>query len=282
VGGMTARFVYWMNVSLDGMIERAGEAGGGGDWLRITESLHREFNARAEAMTMSVEGRVIYEMMEPYWPAARFDESQPEFMREYGHIWTDMPKILVSTTRTSAEYNTEIYGQDAIARLAKLREEKDGAIGVGGASLATQLLEAGLIDELLLFVHPVVLGAGRPLFDRLPEPLQLDLVESAEFESGVGMRRLAIRPRNGRPASVVDVIETHDDDLEKARELVAVGVAEVLQHVGLDDVGVADRGAEQLPPRLGEADEHARAVVGIRRALDEPAFGELVEPVRHR
>jgi len=190
---MTARFVYWMNVSLDGMIERTGEHGGEGDWLRITAPLHRVFNERARTMSMDVQGRVIYEIMEQAWPAARHDASLPDFMREYGEIWTDLPKILVSRTRTSADHNTRIVGDDAIAQLAAPRAESEGDIGVGGATLATQLLKAGLLDELLLFVHPVVLGSGRPLFDEQVEPLQLDLIEAQEYDEGVGMRRYAIR-----------------------------------------------------------------------------------------
>lgn len=74
-----------------------------------------------------------------------------------------------------------------------IREQTDGDIGVGGAALATQLLRAGLLDELLLFTHPVVLGAGRPLFNDLDGPLQLDLLEQAAFEQGVTLHRYAIR-----------------------------------------------------------------------------------------
>ena len=190
---MTARFVYWMNVSLDGMIEHPGPQAGDDGWLRIGEPLHREFNARARALSMSVEGRVIYEMMEDFWPAARDDESLEDVLREYGGIWTDMPKILVSRTRTSADHNTEVYGEDALERLAALRADADGDIGVGGATLATQLMQKGLIDQLMLFVHPVVLGSGRPLFDALPEPLQLDLIEASEYDDSVGLRRYAVR-----------------------------------------------------------------------------------------
>lgn len=65
---MPARFVYWMNVSVDLRIERDPNEQGGGDWMSITESLHREFNARAEKLTMGVEGRVIHETMESFWP----------------------------------------------------------------------------------------------------------------------------------------------------------------------------------------------------------------------
>ncbi len=188
------RFVYWMNVSLDLRIEGAEGEDGGGSWLRIGESLHREFNRRARALTLDVQGRVVYEIMEQFWPAARHDESLPDYLREYGEIWTDVPKVLVSRTRRSADHNTRILGgDDAIAQLADLRATTDGDIGVGGANLATQLLKAHLLDELMLFTHPAVLGTGRPLFDRLHEPLELDLLEHATYEGGVTLHRYAVR-----------------------------------------------------------------------------------------
>ncbi|WP_240741956.1 dihydrofolate reductase family protein [Micromonospora zingiberis] len=183
-----------MNVSLDLKIEYAPGEEGGGQWMRIGESLHRVFNERARAMSLSVEGRTIYETMEAFWPAARTDDSLPDFIREYGEIWTSMPKVLVSRTRTSADHNTRIIGgDDVIEQLARLRAESDGDIGVGGATLATQLLRATLLDELLLFTHPVILGAGRPLFDTHDEPLELDLLEQASFDEGVTMHRYAVR-----------------------------------------------------------------------------------------
>lgn len=195
---MPGRFVYWMNVSLDLRIERAPGENGGGDWMRIGESLHREFNQRARAFSMSVEGRVVYEIMERFWPGARADPSLPEVMREYAEIWTSTPKVLVSRTRTGAGHNTRVIGgDDAIEQLARLRRDGTGDIGVGGADLATQLLHAGLLDELMLFTHPVVLGDGRPLFDRLDEPLQLDLLEQRSYEQGVTLHRYGVR--NGRP-----------------------------------------------------------------------------------
>jgi dihydrofolate reductase len=183
-----------MNVSLDLKIEREPGEQGGGEWMPIGEPLHREFNARARAFTMDVQGRVIFETMETFWPNARNDESLPDFMREYGEIWTSMPKVLVSRTRDSADYDTRIIGgDDAIQQLATLRAEGDGDIGVGGATLATQLLQANLLDELLLFTHPVILGNGRPLFDEHDEPVELDLLEQASFDQGVTMHRYAVR-----------------------------------------------------------------------------------------
>ena len=195
---MTARFVYWMNVSLDLLIERADGEQGAGDWLRIDEQLHHEFNERAGRLSMMVEGRLIYDMMDPFWPDARADESLPDYMREFGAIWTEKPKVLVSRTRRTASHNTTIIGgADAVDRLAELRRTGDGDIGVGGATLATALLRAHLLDELLLFTHPVLLGTGRPLFDGLDEPLQLDLFEQRSFASGVTMHRYAMRGATG-------------------------------------------------------------------------------------
>jgi dihydrofolate reductase len=194
------RMTYWMNVSLDLFIEQsagdhvADEEGGG--WIRIDEQLHREFNERGRSMALFLEGRVIYEMMETVWPGAAEDETLPDYLREWGEIWTAAPKVLVSNSRTVAGHNTRIVGgADAISQLAAIRDETDGTIAVGGATLATQLLQHGLLDELLLYTHPAILGSGRPLFDEVAEPVECDLLEHAEFDSGVALNRYQIRGR---------------------------------------------------------------------------------------
>jgi dihydrofolate reductase len=188
------RFVYSMNVSVDLRIEQVPGDNGAGEWLRIDEELHREANTQTRAIALMVQGRVMYEVMEEYWPRAPEDASLPDYMREYGEIWMATPKVLVSRTRRSASHNTRIIGgDDAIEQLAALRAETDGSISVGGATLATQLLRAGLLDELLLWTHPSILGFGRPLFDDYDMPVDLDLLEQRSFESGVTMHRYAIR-----------------------------------------------------------------------------------------
>jgi dihydrofolate reductase len=187
------RTVYWMNVSLDLFVGATADEHGGGDWLRIGEDLHREFNRRAADLVAMVQGRIVYEIMERWWPHVAVDESQPGYMREYGRIWTEMPKVLVSRARTEAPFNTWVIGgSNAIQELGDLRDATEGDIGVGGAAIATQLHEAGLLDELLLFTHPVVLGSGRPLFDRVERPLELELLEHAEFARGVTMHRYSV------------------------------------------------------------------------------------------
>ncbi|MEV3982107.1 dihydrofolate reductase family protein [Nonomuraea sp. NPDC049758] len=188
------RFVYSMQVSLDLRIEQVPGDAGAGEWLRVDEELHRAANAQMRALALMVHGRVYYEVMEEYWPRAGEDTSLPDYMREYGEMWTAKPKVLVSRTRRSAAHNTRIIGgDDAIEQLAALRAETDGSISVGGATLATQLLRAGLLDELLLFTHPAILGFGRPLFDDYDLPIDLDLLEQRTFEQGVTMHRYAVR-----------------------------------------------------------------------------------------
>ena len=190
------RFVYSMQVSLDLRIEQVPGDNGAGEWLRLDEELHREANAQTRAIALMVHGRVFYEVMEEFWPRAHEDASLPDFMREYGELWTAKPKVLVSRTRTTADHNTRIIGvggDDAIEQLAALRASTDGSISVNGANLATQLLRAGLLDELMLWTHPAILGFGRPLFDDYDVPIELDPLEQRTFTSGVTMRRYALQ-----------------------------------------------------------------------------------------
>ena len=188
------RFVYGMNVSLDLLIEQVPGDDGAGEWVRIDEELHRAWQAQVEGFALLVQGRVIHELMEEYWPRAGDDTSLPDYMRDYGRMWTAKPKVLVSRTRGSADYNTRIIGgDDAIEQLASLRAGTDGDIGVGGATLATQLLRAGLLDELAVAIHPAFLGFGRPLFDDYDRPIDLELLDRRSFDSGVTMLRYEIR-----------------------------------------------------------------------------------------
>lgn len=185
-------FVYSMQVSLDLRIEQVPGDNGAGEWLRIDEEVHREANAQTRALALMVHGRVFYEVMEEFWPRAHEDTTVPDFMHEYGEIWTAKPKVLVSRTRDTADHNTRVIGGgDAIEQLAALRASTEGRISVGGATLATQLLRAGLLDELMLWTHPAILGFGRSLFDD-DRPIDLDLLEQRTFKQGVTLHRYAI------------------------------------------------------------------------------------------
>jgi dihydrofolate reductase len=103
--------------------------------------------------------------------------------------------VLVSRTRHSADHNTRIIGGgDAIEQLAALKAETEGSIDIGGATLATQVLRAGLLDELVLATHPTILSFGRPLFDDYERFIDLELFDQKTFASGVTMHRYSVRP----------------------------------------------------------------------------------------
>jgi hypothetical protein len=99
-----------MNVSMDLRIEHQPNEQGGGSWMRIGDLLHKEFNERAKRLAMMWQRRTIYETMEAFWPKAASDASQPDLMQEYGRIWMDAPKVLVSNTRRDASHNTRVVG----------------------------------------------------------------------------------------------------------------------------------------------------------------------------
>jgi dihydrofolate reductase len=186
--------VYWMNTSVDLLIGASAGEDGGGNWMRIDEELHRAFNERGRSHALGIEGRIIHDIMADYWPEALHDETQPDFMREWAQIWIDMPKVLVSNTRTSAEHNTRVVGgPNALDELAEICNDTDGVIGVGGANLATQFLQRGMLDEIVLYTHPAILGAGRALFDRVEVPLILDLIDQERYSTGVTMHHYAIQ-----------------------------------------------------------------------------------------
>ncbi len=191
------RFLYSMNASLDLRIEQVPGDDGAGEWLRVDEEFHRAANDYARRVSAIVHGRRFFEAMEEFRHRSAEDETLPTYLREYALIWAEKPKVLVSRTRTDPGDGTVLIDDDAMDRLAAYRAETDGRIAVGGADLATQLLRAGLLDELLIWTHPSYLGFGRTLFDDYDRPLDLELLDHATLTSGVTMRHYAIRRDEG-------------------------------------------------------------------------------------
>jgi dihydrofolate reductase len=127
----------------------------------------------------------MYELMVDYWPTAQADPSATPAELEFARIWMDTPKIVFSTTLDSVEWNSRLVGGDAAAEVERLKEQPGFDMDVGGPTLASTLMRAGLIDEFRLFVHPVILGAGTPFFPALEDRIGLRLAETRTFGSGV-------------------------------------------------------------------------------------------------
>jgi dihydrofolate reductase len=178
------KVIYSMSMSLDGFI---ADPNGEIDWTGPDEELHRFHNDRAREQRAQLLGRRLYEAM-LYWDG--FAEREPaatEAELDFARLWEPLPKIVFSRTLTEVRgANTRLAQGRPAEELERLKAEPgDGDIGVGGAGLAADLLAAGLVDELHLFVAPIVLGGGTRFFPPLEHRIPLELVEQREFAGGV-------------------------------------------------------------------------------------------------
>ena len=176
------KLIYLMNVSLDGYIETADHSL---DWATVDDELHTWFNDHMREMAASLYGRRLYEVMAGYWPTSDSDPNATGPMREFGQLWRATPRVVFSTTLTSVDHNSRLARDDVGEELARLRDEVDGDIEVGGPTLAAAFIRRGLVDEYRLVIHPVVLGGGTPFFPSLESPIPLRQTATKRFASGV-------------------------------------------------------------------------------------------------
>ncbi len=116
-------------------------------------------------------GRVIYEQWAEYWP---------QHNEDFGLLINPVRKYVATRTLTDplSWQNSTVIDGDLLDFVRGLRETEGGDIAVNGISVIRQLLQAGLLDALILTVHPVLFGAGVRIFDGLDEPFRLELIES--------------------------------------------------------------------------------------------------------
>ena len=157
-----AKLVFGMNQSLDGYVDHMAFA--------LSPALFRHFIEQARNQAASVYGRCLYEVMR-YW-----DDDHPEWdaeEREFATAWRSQPKWVVSRSLTSVGPNATLVEGDLDAAMRGLKAECVGEIDVGGPDLARTLGNLGLIDEYRIYLHPVVLGGGKPFFTGPRPPLRL-------------------------------------------------------------------------------------------------------------
>jgi dihydrofolate reductase len=152
-----------MNQSLDGYV----------DHMKMgppPAALFRHFIEQVRGSAGMVYGRRLYEVMR-YW-----DDDQPDWraeQREYAAVWRSQPKWVVSRSIESVGPNATRVGKDMEAVIRGLKAQLDGELDVGGPDLAASLSGLGLIDEYRLYIHPIVLGGGKPFFTGPRPPLRL-------------------------------------------------------------------------------------------------------------
>jgi dihydrofolate reductase len=157
-----ARLVFGRNQSLDGYVDHTAFA--------PSPILFRHFIEEAERQTGSVYGRKVYEVMR-YW-----DDDHPEWSAEeraFAAAWRNQAKWVVSRSLKSVGPNARLVANDLEAAIRELKAGRDGEIEVAGPDLAKSLTELGLIDEYRIYLHPVVLGHGKPYFAGPRPPLRL-------------------------------------------------------------------------------------------------------------
>lgn len=183
-----------MSVSVDGFFEGPNREL---DWHLVDDELHDHFNQVAARMSAFLNGRVLYELMAKAWPTADRDPNNPRPLREFAGIWRDMPKMVFSKTLEHADWNTTIVRELDSHAIERLKREPGGDMSVGGADLASAFVRYGLVDEYRLYVQPVVLGRGRPLFAPSDDRQSLRLKESRTFGNGVVPAPLRREPLGG-------------------------------------------------------------------------------------
>ncbi|WP_406297273.1 dihydrofolate reductase family protein [Embleya sp. NBC_00888] len=180
------KIIYTSSISLDGFIEGPNREI---DWHRVDEELHGYFNNLLKTMGGFLSGRVTHELMAGFWPTADADPSSSETMVEFAGIWRDMPKIVFSRTLEHADWNTTIKREVVAEEIMALKAEPGGDLALSGADLAATFRRLDLIDEYAVYVHPMLIGRGKPMFGATDTRTALRLVESRTFGNGVALLR---------------------------------------------------------------------------------------------
>jgi dihydrofolate reductase len=173
---------YSMNVSLDGYI-----VGPDGDfsWTEPDEEVFRFWIDEIREVGVHLLGRRLYETM-LYWETADQDQSLNDAELEWAALWKPLPKVVFSTTLPAVEGNARLASGGLAEEIERLRAEPgEGDIAIGGATLAAEAAALGLIDEYRAVVYPVLVGGGIPFFPQRERRVDLELVETRNFSSGV-------------------------------------------------------------------------------------------------
>lgn len=171
-----------MGMSLDGYIVGPD---GTFDWTGPDDDLFSFYNDEIRRVGVHLMGRRLYETMLS-WETADQDPSLGAVHREWARLWNPLPKVVFSRTLTSVQGTARLATGTVAQEIERLRSEPgEGDIAVGGATLASEAAASGLIDEYKPRVHPVLVGGGVPLFPQGEHRVDLALVETRAFSSGV-------------------------------------------------------------------------------------------------
>jgi dihydrofolate reductase len=149
--------------------------------------LAEAFSRQLAAADTILLGRVTYCAMAHYWPVKALDLTYPMEDIAFAHMMNSYTKIVFSSTRNLPPWsNAKLARGDVRDVVLKLKRQRGKDIIIYGSSkLLASLIQFGLIDEYVLWVHPIVLGNGKPLFQSLSRSIAMELIETSVFNSGV-------------------------------------------------------------------------------------------------
>jgi dihydrofolate reductase len=181
------KIVSFVHVSLDGFVASTDEGMASLGWISITEDLFDYVEQRIVATDSALYGRVTYQMMESYWPTAADQPNATKHDIEHSRWYKRATKIVLSRTMQGKNLpQTKIISSNLADEITKLKQGNGSDILMFGSPTATHALMAeNLIDEYWLFVNPILLGQGVPLFKGIKNRTALKLVTSKIFPSGV-------------------------------------------------------------------------------------------------
>jgi dihydrofolate reductase len=178
------RIISFMHISLDGFV-----AGPNGemDWIKVDDELFNYVEKRINEGDTALYGRVTYQMMENYWPTAADKPTATRHDIEHSKWYSKVHKIVLSKTLKGAGLtNTEIISDNLSDKINGIKQQAGSDILLFGSPAATHsLIQLNLIDGYWLFVNPIVLGRGIPLFVDVKDKIKLELLTTRRFTSGV-------------------------------------------------------------------------------------------------
>lgn len=184
--------IFSMSVSVDGFVtDRDGDIG----WGVHSDDLLEFHNSQVRDLGGYLLGRKLYEAM-LVWetdPSMR----DTEIGATFADIWCALPKVVFSRTLDSVEGSARLAQASLTEEIAAALSATDKDVSIGGAALAAAAFQLGLVDELRMFRHPVLIGGGTPYLPPVADDIALDLIESRTFDCGVIFERYRrVRTKN--------------------------------------------------------------------------------------
>ena len=169
-----------MGVSVDGFIADRGGAFG---WSIPSDEQFQFHIEQVRELGAFVSGRRLYETMLAWDTDPSLRDGEPG--AEFADVWCAIPKVVFSRTLDSVQGNARLAEASLAEEVAAALDATDKHVAIGGAGLAAQAIELGLVDEMWMFRNPLVVGGGTPFLPPVTEQVPLELIETRAFATGV-------------------------------------------------------------------------------------------------